>query len=283
MQDKNQSRITTLVIAVNGGVAVAALVCLLAFVAFSLLDSPVQAALPEPTPTTYVVPAPPTVVSREGLPTSTPEPAAPEPAIVAGVDGANVRSGPGTSYDRLGYLTAGTRVEVTGWHGEWWQVTYAGRPAWVYGLIVTPFDVEGVPQGDPPPAPTAVHTSEAAGGIDEERWIDVDLSEQVLTAYESSVPVYTTLVSSGLPATPTPIGRFRIWIRLRFDDMAGDGYYLEDVPFVMYFYEGYALHGVTWHGNFGHPMSHGCVNLPTDAAEWLYFWADVGTLVNVHE
>jgi lipoprotein-anchoring transpeptidase ErfK/SrfK len=115
-----------------------------------------------------------------------------------------------------------------------------------------------------------------------DRWIDVDLSEQRLTAYEGSSAVRTTLVSTGLPQTPTPIGQYRIWIKLRYDDMAGPGYYIEDVPFVMYFHEGYGLHGVTWHGNFGHPMSHGCVNLPTVEAEWIFNWAEVGTLVNVH-
>ena len=71
--------------------------------------------------------------------------------------------------------------------------------------------------------------------------------------------------------------------RLTADDMAGADYYIKDVPFVMYFHEGYGLHGVTWHGNFGHQMSHGCVNLPTEEAEWLFGFADVGTLVNIHE
>lgn len=119
------------------------------------------------------------------------------------------------------------------------------------------------------------------GPESEMRWIDVDLSEQRVTAYEDSTAVHTTLASTGLPQTPTPVGRFRIWIKLRYDDMAGADYYIEDVPFVMYFHEGYGLHGVTWHGNFGHPMSHGCVNLPTAEAEWLFNWADVGTLVVV--
>lgn len=111
----------------------------------------------------------------------------------------------------------------------------------------------------------------------------MDISEQRVTAYKSSAPVRSFLVSTGLPTTPTPVGRFRIWIKLRYDNMAGPGYYLEDVPFVMYFHEGYGLHGVTWHTNFGHPMSHGCVNLPTEEAAWLFDFAEVGTLVNVHE
>ncbi len=139
----------------------------------------------------------------------------------------------------------------------------------------------------PSPTPTAetpqpVFEPADPLSVAETRWIDVDLSEQRLTAYEGQTPVRTTLVSTGLPGTPTPEGQFRIYIKYRTDDMAGPGYYIQDVPFVMYFYQGYGLHGVTWHGNFGHPMSHGCVNLPTEEAEWLFGWAEVGTLVNIH-
>jgi lipoprotein-anchoring transpeptidase ErfK/SrfK len=134
-----------------------------------------------------------------------------------------------------------------------------------------------------PVQPTPIPLPALPEQVNEERWIDVDLSEQLLTAYEGHTPVHSYLISSGLPATPTPVGQFRIWIKLRYDDMAGADYYLKDVPFVMYFYSGYGLHGVTWHANFGHPMSHGCVNQPTDQAEWLFNFADVGTLVNIHE
>ena len=63
--------------------------------------------------------------------------------------------------------------------------------------------------------------------------------------------------------------------------MSGPGYYLPDVPYVMYFYQSYGLHGTYWHSNFGQPMSHGCVNLPTPEAEWFFNWAEVGTPVHV--
>jgi lipoprotein-anchoring transpeptidase ErfK/SrfK len=118
--------------------------------------------------------------------------------------------------------------------------------------------------------------------VGEGRWIDVDLSRQMVTAYEGTAPVRTVTVSTGLPHTPTPVGQFRIWVKFRYDDMVGPGYYLSDVPYTMYFHGGYGLHGTYWHNNFGHPMSHGCVNLPTPEAEWLFHWAEVGTLVNVH-
>jgi lipoprotein-anchoring transpeptidase ErfK/SrfK len=114
------------------------------------------------------------------------------------------------------------------------------------------------------------------------RWIDVDLTVQSLTAYEGLTPVRTTLVSTGLPHTPTPAGQYYIEVMLRYDDMSGPNYYLPNVPYVMYFYRGFGLHGTYWHANFGHPMSHGCINMPTPEAEWLFNWAAVGTLVNIH-
>jgi lipoprotein-anchoring transpeptidase ErfK/SrfK len=115
------------------------------------------------------------------------------------------------------------------------------------------------------------------------RWIDVDLTHQTLTAYQGDQVARTTLVSTGLAGTPTPVGLFHVQTRMRYDDMRGPGYYLPDVPYVMYFYKGYGIHGTYWHANFGHPMSHGCINLPTEEAAWLYYWVGVGTPVNIHQ
>lgn len=113
------------------------------------------------------------------------------------------------------------------------------------------------------------------------RWILVDLSDQELMAYEGETLILRTKVSTGRPRTPTVIGTFRIYLKLRAQTMTGPGYRLPNVPYVMYFYKGYALHGTYWHNNFGRPMSHGCVNLPTPIAEQLYQWADIGTPVVV--
>lgn len=137
-----------------------------------------------------------------------------------------------------------------------------------------------------------------------EKWIDVDLSEQRVVAYEGTEPVKTFVISSGLPGTPTVTGTFRIWAKVPMQDMyggnraAGNYYYLEDVPWVQYFYEDYAFHGTTWHANFGRPASRGCINMAPADAEWLFRWAgptmngsgwlisdeeNPGTLVLVHE
>jgi hypothetical protein len=96
------------------------------------------------------------------------------------------------------------------------------------------------------------------------------------TDYPTLEPVYDEL--------PEPGGDGRwIYVKYEYADMIGPGYYLPNVPYVMYFYDGYGLHGTYWHSNFGTPMSHGCINLTIPDSEWLFYWADIGTLVNIHE
>ena len=123
------------------------------------------------------------------------------------------------------------------------------------------------------------------GATHGERWVEVDLSEQKLRAWDGSTLYLETPVSTGLPWWPTPTGEFRIWIKLRATKMEGGSgkyyYYLPNVPYVMYFenestpgYRGFGLHGTYWHNDFGTPRSHGCVNLPTEVAKELYFWVD---------
>lgn len=116
-----------------------------------------------------------------------------------------------------------------------------------------------------------------------ERWIDIDISEQTLRAYEGDKLIRTFTVSTGTWRHPTVLGEFEIWIKFRYDDMQGPGYYFEDVPYTMYFYRGYGIHGTYWHNNFGTPMSHGCVNMTIEDSAWVFEFASVGTLVNVHE
>ena len=115
-----------------------------------------------------------------------------------------------------------------------------------------------------------------------ERWIDVNLSEQRVYAYEGDVVVNSFLASTGVAQTPTVTGKYKIYVKVRVQDMSGPGYYLRDVPWVMFFYDEYGFHGTYWHNNFGTPMSRGCVNLTIDDAAWLFNWASVGTVVNVH-
>lgn len=113
-------------------------------------------------------------------------------------------------------------------------------------------------------------------------WIDVNLTEQMLYAYIGTELIDSFLVSTGTWRTPTVIGEYHIYAKYEYSDMRGPGYYLPNVPYTMYFYKGYGIHGTYWHDNFGTPMSHGCVNMRTSEAEWLYSFASVGTLVNIH-
>jgi len=113
------------------------------------------------------------------------------------------------------------------------------------------------------------------------RQVVVDLSTQMTYAYEDGVLLYSSLVSTGLPATPTVIGDFQVWHRTRSQTMTGPGYSLDNVEFVQYFYQGYGLHGTYWHNNFGQPMSHGCVNMTNPDAEWFYNFGYIGLPVHV--
>jgi lipoprotein-anchoring transpeptidase ErfK/SrfK len=132
-------------------------------------------------------------------------------------------------------------------------------------------------------APTAAPNVPAqVAGTGGKRWIDVDLSQQRLYAYEGDTLIRSFVVSTGTWQTPTVTGKYSIWIKLRSAPMSGPGYYLPDVPYIMYFYKGYGIHGTYWHNNFGTPMSHGCVNMTIADAEWVYNFTSVGTVVNVH-
>lgn len=117
--------------------------------------------------------------------------------------------------------------------------------------------------------------------------IVVDLPTQTLYAYQGNTLIMKTLISSG-KWHPTPDGTFTIWIKLRATRMTGgegaDFYDLPNVPYVMFFAnadvpasEGFSLHGAYWHNNFGHPMSHGCVNMRIEDAQALYNWASPTT------
>lgn len=114
--------------------------------------------------------------------------------------------------------------------------------------------------------------------------IYVDLTKQRLYAFDGNTIFMNVPVSTG-KWNPTPPGTFRIWIWLRYTRMTGgsgaDYYDLPNVPYTMYFYNsaisktsGYSLHGAYWHNNFGHPMSHGCVNMRTEDAQKLFYWTN---------
>lgn len=112
--------------------------------------------------------------------------------------------------------------------------------------------------------------------------IVVFLSEQKVYAFENGVLIADFLVSTGLDDTPTVQGSYYITTKLDSTNMSGPGYNLKDVPWTMYFYQGYSFHGTYWHSNFGQPMSHGCINMKTEEAKWLYDWSPIGTPVTIY-
>lgn len=115
-----------------------------------------------------------------------------------------------------------------------------------------------------------------------ERWVEVNLTQQMLYAWEGDTLVASFLVSTGTWQYPTVTGSYRVYARYQYTDMSGPGYYLPDVPNTQYFYQGYAIHGTYWHNNFGTPMSHGCVNMSVSDSAWVFNWAPTNLLVNVH-
>jgi lipoprotein-anchoring transpeptidase ErfK/SrfK len=198
----------------------------------------------------------------------------------------NLRSGPGTYYLKLQSVTYGDQLSLLGRTSDnsWLYVkTSDGQEGWIKATYV---DLNAVnfysdfhPIKTSPPTETA--TPVVLDGI-EGHWIDVDLSEQTLYAYDGTVLVASFLVSTGIDAFPTVTGKYHIYAKFRYSDMHGSDYYLPNVPWSMYYEDDFSIHGTYWHHNFGIPMSHGCINMDISDAEWLYDWAPVGTLVNIH-
>lgn len=174
--------------------------------------------------------------------------------------------------------------------------------------LIAPGQTIQVPSSGLPSMPDAEQeaTPQRPFPADPGKWIDVDLSAQRVVAYEGSQVIRTFRVSTGLPGTPTVTGSFRIRLKMPVQDMrggnraSGDAYYLEDVPWVQYFFQDYAFHGTYWHTNFGYPASRGCINMDSEDAEWLFYWTgptydpdgyfwqgatagNPGTLIVVHE
>jgi lipoprotein-anchoring transpeptidase ErfK/SrfK len=124
-------------------------------------------------------------------------------------------------------------------------------------------------------------------GLTTGRWIEVDLAEQILAVYDNYQLVFATVIASGLEPFWTKPGLFQIYQKKETETMRNndptDYYYLDNVPWTMYFDKARALHGAYWRTRFGYPQSHGCVNLSVGDAHWLFNWAHEGDFVYVHD
>lgn len=127
------------------------------------------------------------------------------------------------------------------------------------------------------------------GRLDQYKYIDVNVTEQRLRAYRAGKIERTFLVSTGIAKYPTPIGDFEVLSKVymknykySYGENHPDNYDLPNVKYNLRFNGPYFLHYAYWHNNFGHRMSHGCVNINLENSEWIYSWADIGNPVYVH-
>ena len=160
------------------------------------------------------------------------------------------------------------KTQIVG-DSEWYMI---GPDEWVHQNVIA----RVIPNAVPPT------------GIEGGRWIEVNLFEQTISVYEQNQLVFATLIASGMEPFWTRPGLFQIYEKLNSTPMRGafevdrsDAYYLEDVPWTMYFDERRALHGAYWRANLGFPQSHGCVNISIGDAQWIYNWAELGDWVYV--
>ena len=121
-----------------------------------------------------------------------------------------------------------------------------------------------------------------------EKWVDLNLSNKTVTAYEGATVVHGPVsIVDGAAETPTVTGTYKVYLQYESQTMRGENadgspYVAEDVPWVSYFYSGYAFHGAGWRSSFGYSGSHGCVNMPVPEAQWIYNWVDTNTVVQSH-
>lgn len=180
--------------------------------------------------------------------------------------------------------------------GEPWFVAVGERLTKKYQLSTDPIAQGDIPTYSeelfvppPPPEPepaTPVETADDRYNPNEEFWMEIDLTAQHATVYSGSTVVIETLVSTGRAGWDTPEGTFYVNRKIRLHDMSGnaqgESWHVPDVPWSLYFTNnGHAIHGAYWHDNFGTELSHGCINLPLDIAEWIYDRAEVGMRIEI--
>ncbi len=164
-------------------------------------------------------------------------------------------------YYQTVYRVIGAAQDET---GEWWYQLQDGI-AWSPGPYVPTWSVRRIP----PAELTAISPGHP------DKWIQIDIPHQMLTCFESDQPVFSTPVASGTYKTPTPLGEFRILYKRPTRRMVGDDYDLAGVPFPTYFTRsGVAIHGTYWHNDYGRRYSHGCLNVASRAAMWIFRWVE---------
>jgi len=157
---------------------------------------------------------------------------------------------------------------VQGEDGRWWYQLKEGF-AYSPGPYVLASSLRCIPANELAPI--------SPGRTDKR--LEINLAEQILTCYEGEAAVFSTRISSGVRGLVTPRGEHRVLYKRHTQRMIGgegDDYYdLPGVAFPTYFtWSGVAIHGTYWHNDYGRPHSHGCVNVTSQAAQWIFRWAD---------
>jgi hypothetical protein len=162
------------------------------------------------------------------------------------------------------YYSSVYRIAETVWgtdHRLWYRLhdnLAPGARHWVHAEHVRPIHPE--------------HLQPLSPHVDAKR-IEISLADQLLVAYEEQEPVFTTRISGGTGGDrATPRGHHHVVFKAPSRHMTGEGFDLPGVSFDSYFWGAIAIHGAYWHNDFGRPRSHGCVNVPPEAAKWLYRW-----------
>ena len=175
----------------------------------------------------------------------------------------------GVDYAKYDYFPVYNVVEAEGY--EWFQVS---PTEWIPSLKARQVVVD---TSTPP---------EVEGG----RWINIDLHNQTLAVYDNYELVFASLVATGAGELYSDPGTYRVYEMKELDVMQGsytsdrsDFYYLEAVPWQIYYNHAQAIHGIYWPAMLGFPQSHGCVNMFPGDAHWLYMWTQVGDYVYVHD
>ncbi len=183
----------------------------------------------------------------------------------AALDLAWVSIRPAKLYERpqgrvLGQLQRHSVVRIGASKGAWTKLRGGG---WVKTAALARSQLVDPPEGVGPT----------------DRWIDIDIDQQVLVAYEGPWPIFATLVSTGRDSrqSETPVGVFQIWAKLEYSDMddiertdVEKNYSIQDVPWVQFFKGSYGFHAAFWHDDFGRRRSHGCINLSPADARYLF-------------
>ena len=196
----------------------------------------------------------------------------------------NIRQGPGTDSRIVKTIASGSAVTVTGWVKG--QRVDGGTDTWAQlsdGSYVYERNVGRAGPVEPTPVPDDAPW--------EGKWIDCNLTQQLLIAYEGREPVRVAVQTTGKPGWETPVGFFAINNRVANETMesgsigADEFYRLENVLYTQYFTDrGHALHFAWWKTpeTIGRPGSHGCLNLLLDDAKFFWDWADYGVPVYCH-